>query len=96
MLGLVYVIELQKRGPPHAHILEICNLANKPRTPEDFDSIVCAEIPDKDQFLEMHNIVTTFMMHGPCGTINSNLPCMGDGKCTKKFPKEFMEKNICR
>ena len=32
------------------------------------------------------------MMHGPCETSNSNSPCMGSGKYTKKFPKDFVEK----
>ena len=70
MIALIYVIERQKRGPPHAHILDICDEESKPRTPEDYDSIVCAEIPDKEQFPELHKTVTTLMMHGPCGFIN--------------------------
>ena len=72
----------------------ICHPASKPRTPEDFVSIVCAEIPDRDQFLELYNVITTFMMHGPCGTSNPKSPCMEDDKCTKKFPKEFVEKTF--
>ena len=92
MLALVYVIEWQKRGPPHAHILGICDPESKPQTPEDFDDIICAEILDEGQFPELHKVVTTFMMHGPCGISNPNSPCMEDGKCTKKFPKDFVEK----
>ena len=51
-------IEWQKRGPPHPHILGICDEESKPRTP-DYDSIVCAEIPDKEQFPELHKTVNT-------------------------------------
>ena len=91
MVALIYVIEWQKQGPPHAHILGICDNANKPKTIADYDSVVCAEIPDKDTFPELYQIVTKFMMHGPCGVANPNSPCMEDGKCTKKFPKDFTE-----
>ena len=94
MIAFIYVIEWQKRGPPHAHILGICDEESKPRTPEDYDSIVCAEIPDKEQFPELHKTVTTLMMHGPCGLSNPNSPCMVDGKCSKQFPKDFVEKTF--
>ena len=50
LVALIYVIEWQKQGPPHAHILGICDNKNKPKTIDDYDSIVCAEIPDKDTF----------------------------------------------
>ena len=94
MTALIYVIEWQKRGPSHAHILSICDRDSKPRTPEDYDSIVCAEIPDKHKFPELYKNVTTLMMHGPCGLSNPKSPCMADGKCTKQFPKDC-RKNIC-
>ena len=94
MIGLIYVIEWQKRGPSHAHILGICDPKCKPRTLEDFDSIVCAEIPDEEQLRELHKIVATFMMHGPCGTSNPHSPYMEDSKCTKRFPKDFVEKTF--
>ena len=35
MVALIYVTEWQKWGPPHAHILEICDNANKPKTIDD-------------------------------------------------------------
>ena len=83
MVALIYVIEWQKRGPPHAHILAISDAECKPRTPEDYDDIVCAEIPDVQLFPELHKIVAKFMMYGPCGTSNLNSPCMVDGRCSK-------------
>nr|XP_043612651.1 ATP-dependent DNA helicase PIF1-like [Erigeron canadensis] len=45
--GVVYTVEFQKRGPPHAHILffEECD---KLRTPEDIDRVISTEIPDKE------------------------------------------------
>ena len=94
MIALIYVIEWQKRWPPHAHILGICDEESKPRTPEDYDSIVCAEIPDKEQFPEQHKTVTTLMIHGPCGFINPKSPCMVDGKYSKQFLKDFVEKTF--
>ena len=72
MTALIYVTEWQKRGPPHAHILGICDTESKPRTVADYDSVVCGEIPDKDKFPELHQIVTKFMMHSSCGAANAN------------------------
>ena len=53
-----------------------------------------AEIPDKDTFPELCAIVTKFMIHGPCGVSNPNSPCIEDGICTKKFPKDFTEQTM--
>jgi hypothetical protein len=44
--GRVYMVEFQKRGLPHAHMLRILNNDCKPKTPEDVDRFVCTEIPD--------------------------------------------------
>ena len=53
------------------HILMIADITCKPKTPEDYDSIVCAEIPDEKHFPELHRIVTTLKMHEPCGLSNA-------------------------
>ena len=94
MIALIYVIEWQKRGPPHAYILGICDTESKPRTVADYDSVVCGEIPDKDKFPELHQIVTKFMMHGHRGAANANSPCMEGGTCSKKFPKELTQEIV--
>ena len=46
VIGSIRVIEFQKRGLPHAHILLILKPSDKPRTIEEIDKIVCAVIPD--------------------------------------------------
>ena len=91
MCAIIYVIEWQKRGPPHAHILAICNDTSKPWTADDYDSIVSAEIPQADAHSQLHAVVTKFMMHRPCGAANPKSPCMVDGQCSKRFPKEYVK-----
>ena len=66
-------------------------MQTSPKAIAEYDSVVCAEIPDKEIFLELYQIVTKFMMHGLCGVANPNCPCMEGGKCTKKFPEDFTE-----
>jgi len=59
-------------------------------TPDKIDNIVCAEIPDPTLDPELHQIVVSNMVYGPCGSINSTSPCMDNGHCTKKYPKSFI------
>ena len=88
----VYVIEFQKRGLPHAHILIHLDQEDKLQNGDDIDSLISAEIPDQDIDPELHDVVKSCMMHGPCGVHNQNAVCMGDdGNCTKNFPKQFCE-----
>ncbi|GMF58247.1 unnamed protein product [Phytophthora fragariaefolia] len=44
----IYVVEFQKRGLPHAHIIIIVAEEDKPRTREIIDKLVSAEVPDKE------------------------------------------------
>ncbi|UYV74337.1 hypothetical protein LAZ67_11003112 [Cordylochernes scorpioides] len=80
--------EWQKRGLPHAHLL--LWLTNMIR-PNQIDEVIQAEIPDINLDPELHAIVIKQMVHGPCGVLNTNSPCMKDGKCSKKYPKGFCE-----
>ena len=87
----LFVIEFQKRGLPHAHILLIMADDAKPRRAADFDRIVSAEIPDPELHPDLYHTVTKCMIHGPCGPLAKNAPCMKDGKCSKRFPKSFSD-----
>ena len=89
------IVEFQKRGLPHTHQLYTLADEDKPRTPEDVDKVVCAEIPDKQTNPELYELVKTFMVHGPCGIDNPDAQCMemkdGVRICTKGYPKPFLE-----
>ncbi|XP_071037788.1 uncharacterized protein [Parasteatoda tepidariorum] len=91
VLAYIYVIEFQKRGLPHAHTFSILDDRSKIRTKDDIDKFVCAELPNPNIEQRLYDIITKCMIHGPCGHLNPNSPCMRDGECSKKFPKEFNE-----
>ena len=93
-LANIHVIEYQKRGLPHAHILIWLVSDAKVRTVEELDSLISAEIPDPEVFPRLHEIVSRCMMHGPCGLANPSARCMENGKCTKDFPKKFQEVTV--
>ena len=85
----LYSIEWQKRGLPHCHLL-LWLSADHRITPDKIDDVICAEIPDPSVDPELHQIVMSNMVHGPCGCINPNSPCMQDGRCSKKYPKQYI------
>ena len=94
VIANVHVIEFQKRGLPHAHILLILGNDDKPKDSDLIDDMVSAEIPDPETHKVLHEIVLAHMIHGPCGSVNPNSPCMEDNKCTKSFPKNFQSNTV--
>ncbi|XP_057456739.1 uncharacterized protein LOC130747739 isoform X2 [Lotus japonicus] len=94
VLAYIYTIEFQKRGLPHAHILVFLHPDNKYPNPEDIDKIISAEIPNQEHERELYQIVSSHMIHGPCGSANKSSPCMKNGKCSKYFPKQYQSGTI--
>ena len=84
---MILFILLFYLGLPHAHILIILEDVDKPRSIEDINRIVSAELPDPETHPQAFETVSKMMIHGPCGIHNSKSPCMVDGKCTKQYPR---------
>jgi hypothetical protein len=76
----IYVVEFQKRGLPHAHILIFFTEDYKPHTIEDVDHMISAELPNLETNKLAHETIAKYMMHGPCGAAFPNAPCMEEGK----------------
>ena len=94
-------IEFQKRGLPHLHLLLTLKSDYKFVTNEQIDKVVSAEIPDPENYPELHALVKQHMIHGPCGNLNRKSPCMILAKkssrsqvCSKHFPKDFSDETI--
>lgn len=82
----MYTIEWQKRGLPHSHIL--IWLKDKIHT-DSIDKIISAELPNPQTDPVLYDIVSSNMIHGPCGAFNHTAPCMKEEKCSKKYPRDF-------
>ncbi|XP_074359274.1 uncharacterized protein LOC141698468 [Apium graveolens] len=88
-IGVMHVIEFQKRGLPHAHILIWLHPDDRPKTTEQIDKMVSAEILDPEIDPVGYNAVSNYMIHGPCGPDYTKSPCMVKGNCIKHFPKRY-------
>ena len=89
------VIEFQKRGFPHAHLVYMFK-GNGPHDQHEMDKWVWAQIPDESIANGLlREKVLKYMIHKPCGHLNVNAPCMqldrstNCKKCNKKFPQPF-------
>ncbi|GFW55752.1 ATP-dependent DNA helicase [Trichonephila clavipes] len=84
----MYSIEWQKRGLPPMHLLvwlqtKICS--------DQVNSIISAEIPDKEEDPILYEVVTKNMIHGSFCNKNCKVPCIVDGKCSKRFPRQMLQ-----
>ncbi|KAJ7568854.1 hypothetical protein O6H91_01G050600 [Diphasiastrum complanatum] len=90
-MKLQYLIDLLKNDGIFGRIIGRLHERSKPFTVGDYDRIVCAKVHVKEEDPELYEIVRTCMMHGPCGTTFPNAPCMKDGKCSKNYPRNFVD-----
>ena len=67
VVAFIYVIEFQKRGLPHIHMLLYLQDSDKLFNTELIDSVVTAEIPDENLYPELYKLLKQHMIHGPCG-----------------------------
>ncbi|KAK1350607.1 ATP-dependent DNA helicase [Heracleum sosnowskyi] len=88
-IGVMYVVEFQKRGLPHVHMLIWLDSTSKKNLMGNVDQFVSAEIPDPVLDPVGYAGVKAFMIHVPCGVEYPKSPCMKDFKCTRHFPKKY-------
>ncbi|GJW19265.1 hypothetical protein Tco_0026701 [Tanacetum coccineum] len=91
--AVVYTVEFQKRGLSHAHICLFLHKNNKVPNVEHIDKFISAEIRDLNDDIDLYNLFSDFMMHGPCSKDNPNHACIDDRKCTKHFPTNFTQRS---
>jgi hypothetical protein len=95
-----WVIEYQKRGMPHAHILLWLKPGYHFDTPDMVDEVISAEIPSTHGPFgkELYKTVTTCLMHKPCGDYNPEAPCMdklnGVPFCSKGFLRPYSDQTV--
>ncbi|XP_047257573.1 uncharacterized protein LOC124889644 [Capsicum annuum] len=89
----VFVVEFQKRGLPHIHLLLILEQGYKITSLDDYDKFISTELPDKEKFPILHGLVVKHMMHGPCKKNHPGNSCMKDGQCKSHYPRSFNNKS---
>jgi hypothetical protein len=99
---MIYTVEYQKRGLPHAHIIIFLNSDHAFSESDQIDNIIRAELPNLqlDPDGSLTEIVKQIMVYGLYGPLKLNAVCMkknhenGPFTCSKRFSKDFNEKTI--
>ena len=96
----VRVVEYQKRGLPHLHLLLYVQDECKPQSPSVLDMTCCAELPDPDAQPELFRLIDEFNVHTACDKVQ-NARCKivgadGRARCKSHYPKPFLAESICQ
>lgn len=91
---MMYDVEFQKRGLPHAHILIILDCRDKILEPEPIDSIIRAELPHPRLEEQLYGLVRRHMIHRKCGANQLGVTCQGR-KLSIQISKILCQRN-CR
>ena len=85
----VSVIEFQKRGLVHAHVILFLAQESKNalQDPQRVDEVISAEIPP-EMDSTLREAVLKHMIHRPCDQDPGAL-YLRDGRCSRGFPKQF-------
>jgi hypothetical protein len=81
------VVEFQKRGLPHVHLLLYLRGEDKPRTAQDINNCISAELPNILDEPTLHDVIVSNNIH----TCSPERCGDGAGGCLKKFPRPFMD-----
>lgn len=92
------VIEFQKRGMPHSHIvIQFSGLS--PEARQEIDKWVWTNLPDERiAGGKLREKVVKYMVHQKCGEFNPNAPCMttdhktNKNHCSKHYPQPFRDR----
>ncbi|XP_050683986.1 uncharacterized protein LOC126978909 [Leptidea sinapis] len=83
----MFSIEWQKRGLPHSY--NLIWLKEKIHS-NQIDDVIKAEFPNPVEDPVLYEIIVKQMIHGPCGALNMQSPCIKDNKCSKRYPRSFL------
>ena len=85
-------------GLPHCHMLFWYAPGCEPRTAEDVDSIISAELPDPENEKELFDLIVGSHIHGPCGAENPEAKCCQKenfkGRCKDQYPRPYSENTV--
>ena len=96
----MHCTEWQKRGLPHAHILVILAQSSAPKTADDFDNFVSAELPPKKdpRCRKLRKIIRRCNIHHKCDVDGKRRTCWDHQKrgCRFRYSKDFVETRVLK